>query len=160
VAQATAPSITPIATQTVQYADKIFVVGGADRGEDQRDLVALHQPSRLLRGFRRRIAVIQRNQIDLAAVDAAALIDHPEIADLALAERAERRYRPAIGHGLADPDFGRGDAAHVGGYRGGWPKQQAEYTRHGKSYDNPLSGLRKRQPTGAVWLALWEGNMP
>jgi hypothetical protein len=91
------------------------VMRGADRGEDQRDLVALHQPPRLLHGFRRRVAVVQRNQIDLAAVDAAALVDHLEIADLALAQRAERGYRAAVGHGLADLDFGCGDAAHVGG---------------------------------------------
>ena len=90
------------------------VMSGADRGEDQRDLVAFDQPSRLLHRLRRRVAVVERDQIDLAAVDAAALVDHLEIADLALAERAERRHRPAIGHGLADLDFGCGDAAHFG----------------------------------------------
>jgi len=93
------------------------VMGGADRGEDQRDLVAFDQPSRLLYRLRRRVAVVERDQIDLAAVDAAALVDHLEIADLALAERAEGRDRAAIGHGLADPDFGCSDAAHFGGYR-------------------------------------------
>ena len=50
---------------------------GADRGEDQRDLVAFDQPPRLLDGLGRRIAVVERNQIDLAAVDAAAVI--PEL---------------------------------------------------------------------------------
>ena len=92
------------------------VMRGADRGKDQRHLVALHQPPRLLHGFRRRVAVIQRNQIDLAPVDAATLVDHLEIPDLALAERAERGHRAAVGHGLADADFGGGDAAH--GLRG------------------------------------------
>ena len=99
------------------------VMGGADRGEDQRDLVALHQPARLLHRLRRRVAVVERDQVDLAAIDAAALVDHLEIADLALAERAERRHRPAIGHGLADLDFGCGDAAHFGGGCG--QRQQA-----------------------------------
>jgi hypothetical protein len=47
-------------------------------------------------------------------VDAAALVDQLEVAQLALAERAERRHRAATGHGLADADFGGGDAA------GGW----------------------------------------
>ena len=106
-------------------------MGGADRGEDQRDLVALDQPPRLLHRLRRRVAVVERDQIDLAAVDAAALVEHLEIADLALAERAERRHRPAVGHGLADLDFGRGDAAHFGGDRGRRPSQ------HGKRADAP-----------------------
>src|SRR4051812_588423 len=79
---------------------------GADRGEYQRHLVALHQPARLLDRLRRRVAVVERDQVDLAAVDAAALVEHFEIADLALAQRPERRYRPAVGHGLADFDFG------------------------------------------------------
>ena len=61
------------------------VVSGADRGENQGDLVALHQPPGLLHGLRRGVAIVKRNQVDLAAVDAAALVDHLEIADLALA---------------------------------------------------------------------------
>src|ERR1700738_2391373 len=97
-----------------RYFD-IAVLWGADRREDQRNFIALHQPHGLLHGFRRRVAVIQRDQVDLAAVDAAALIEHLEIADLALAERAERRNRAAIRHGLADLDFGCRDAAHFGG---------------------------------------------
>jgi hypothetical protein len=94
------------------------VMRGADRGKDQRDLVALHQPPRLLHRFGRRVAVVQRDQIDLAPVDAAALVDHLEITDLALTQRAERGHRATVGHGLADADFGRGDAAHgLGGKR-------------------------------------------
>jgi hypothetical protein len=52
------------------------------------------------------------------AVDAAALIGHLEIADLALAKRAEGGRRTAVGHRLADADFGSGDAAEVGGGEG------------------------------------------
>ena len=111
------------------------VMRGADRGEDQRDLVALDQPPRLLHRLRRRVAVVERDQIDLAAVDAAALVDHLEIADLALAERAERRDRPAIGHGLADLDFGCGDAAHFGRHRGGRQHQTSDGAQRAKSRD-------------------------
>ena len=111
------------------------VMGGADRGEDQRDLVALDQPPRLLHRLRRRVAVVERDQVDLAAVDAAALVDHLEIADLALAERAERRHRPAIGHGLADLDFGCGDAAHFGRHRGGRQHQTSDGAQRANSRD-------------------------
>jgi hypothetical protein len=116
-------------------------VGGADRGEDQRDFIVFHQPPGLLHGFRRRVAVVKRDQVDLAAVDAAALIEHLEIADLTLAERAERRDRPAVRHGLADLDFGCGDAAHFGCDRGGRPYQhgkRARYKSPDKTHRHPL----------------------
>jgi hypothetical protein len=80
------------------------------------------QPPRLLHGFRRGITVVQRNQIDLAPIDAAALVDHLEIADFPFAERAERGDRAAVGHGLADLDFGGGDAAD--GLGGKWRDRQ------------------------------------
>jgi hypothetical protein len=98
-------------------------------GKDQRDLVALHQAPRLLHRLRRRVAIVERNQVDLAAIDAAALVQHLEIADLALAERAERRYRTAVGHGLADLDFAGADAAHLGRVRGKRPRQQCRRAR-------------------------------
>src|SRR5690242_2422148 len=86
----------------------------ADRGENQRNLVAFHQAPCLLDRLGRRIAIVERDQVDLAPIDAAALVDHLEVPDLALAERAEGGYRAAIGHGLADLDLGRRDAAHFG----------------------------------------------
>src|SRR6185437_346185 len=92
---------------------------------------------RLLHRLRRRIAVVEGDQIDLAPVDAAALVDHPEIADLALAERAESGHRATIGHGLADPDFGGRDAAHFGGAEAERPRRQHSEPDRGNSCDNP-----------------------
>jgi hypothetical protein len=106
---------------------------------DQRNFIALDQPSGLLHGFWRRVAVIERNQIDLAAVDAAALIEHPEIADLTLAERAERRTGP-LRHGLAYSEFGRGDTAHFGAERGRRPGQHGKRAPHGKFLDETHRG--------------------
>jgi len=100
----------------------------ADRGKDQRDLVALDQPARLLDRLGRRVAVVERNQIDLAAVDAAALVQHLEIADLALAKRAEGGNRTAIGHGLAYFDLGCGDAARLASACGDRPRKQRDQT--------------------------------
>ena len=135
------------------------VMGGADRGEDQRDLVAFDQPPRLLHRLRRRVAVVERDQIDLAAVDAAALVDHLEIADLALAERTERRDRPAIGHGLADLDFGCGDAAHFGRHRGGRQHQTSDGAQRANSRDethrlpSPVSSAAlKGARSGRYWF--------
>ena len=54
----------------------------------------------------RREAVIVGDEGDLAAVDAALVVDHLEIGDLRLADHAVGRGRTAIGHGLAELDFG------------------------------------------------------
>ena len=90
------------------------VVRRAHGREDERHLVALDQPPGLLDRLRRHVAVVERDQVDLTAVDAALRVDHPEIGCLTLAENAKGGDRPAIGHGLADLDFGGGDAGLIG----------------------------------------------
>ena len=86
--------------------------------EDEGDAVALDQPPRRFHGLRRRERVVERQQIELAAVDAALLVDLFEIGREHPAGDAERRRRPAIGHGVADLDLGVADAGTVGFLRG------------------------------------------
>ena len=52
---------------------------GAQRVEDEQDLVAFNQLARLLDCFRWTVAVVIADEIDLAAVDAAFGIDLPGI---------------------------------------------------------------------------------
>ena len=83
------------------------------RIEDQKHLVAFDQLACLLDGFRRAIAVVIGNEIDLAAVDAALGIDLVEIGFLGLADGRVGRRRPRIGHDVADLDLGVGRARIV-----------------------------------------------
>ncbi|MGY4300982.1 hypothetical protein ACVWXN_009077 [Bradyrhizobium sp. i1.4.4] len=85
----------------------------AQRVEDQEDLVALDQLADLLHGLRRRVAVIIGNPVDLAAVDAALVVDHLEIGFLGLADDAVGGRGTGIGLDIADPDLGVGDAGVV-----------------------------------------------
>ncbi len=86
------------------------VAGGAERGENQEDLVALDQLARLLHGLGRAVGVVIGDEVDLAAVDAAIVVDHPEIGAHGLADDAIGRCRPRIRHDVADLDLGVGDA--------------------------------------------------
>ncbi len=94
------------------------VARGAERGEDQEHLVALDQLTRLLHGFGRAVGVVVGNEVDLAAVDAAIVVDHPEIGAHRLADDAIGRCRPAVRHDVADLDFRVGDAGIVFFLRG------------------------------------------
>ena len=88
------------------------------RVEHKRDLFLLDEAADLLDGLGRAVAVIEADQIDLAAVDAALLVDHLEIGGFGLADHAIGGGGPAIGHGLTDLDFRVGDSRGVGGERG------------------------------------------
>jgi hypothetical protein len=74
--------------------------------EDQQHLVALHQLARLLHGLRRTEGVVVADEGDLATVDAALFIDFLEIGRLGLADHPIGGCRSAIGHDIADLDFG------------------------------------------------------
>src|SRR5262249_20645662 len=84
-----------------------------------------------------RVAVVIGNEIDLAAVDAALGIDLVEKGLLGLADHAVSGGRTAIGHDVADLDFGVGGAGVVFllcecGGRGGC-KQGKRGRNHGQA---------------------------
>ena len=108
--------------------------GGAERREDQKHLVALDQLARLLDRLRRAVGVVVGNEVDLAAVDAAIVVDHPHIGAHRLADDAIGRRRPRIRHDVADLDLGVGDAGVVFLLRG---------SRHG-GRDDDQSGKSNR----------------
>jgi hypothetical protein len=86
---------------------------GAERAEDQQHGIALDQLARLLHRLRRTVAVIVGDEVDLAAVDAAIVVDHAEIGTHRLADDAVGRRRPTIGHDVANLDLGIGYAGVV-----------------------------------------------
>ena len=85
----------------------------AERVEQQQHLLLLDQLAHHLDGLRRAIAVVATDEVDLAAVDAALVVDHGEVGGLRLADGAVGRSRAAIGHGVADLDLGVADAGTV-----------------------------------------------
>ena len=82
----------------------------AERVEQECDLFILDQSPHLLDRLRRTVAVVEADEIDLAAVDPALFVDHLEIGGLGAADDAIGRGRAAVGHGLPDLDLGVGDA--------------------------------------------------
>src|SRR3546814_17853586 len=90
------------------------------------DLLALDQPAVLLLGLRRAVAVVERDEVDLAAVDPAAVVDLVEVGRDRLADLAVGGGRSAVRHGVADLDLGIGGARIVfAGGDGGGRKRQA-----------------------------------
>jgi hypothetical protein len=63
--------------------------------EQQQHLVLLDELARLLDRLRRAVAVVVADEVDLAAVDAALLVDHLEVRGDRLADRAVGRGRAA-----------------------------------------------------------------
>src|SRR4029078_3184245 len=82
----------------------------AQQIEYQQTLVALHQLARLLDRFRRAVAGIIGDEVDLAAVDAARGVYLVESRRFGLADHAVSGRRSAVGHDVADLDFGVGGA--------------------------------------------------
>src|SRR6202041_119711 len=90
--------------------------------EDESNFLLFDQPAGLLDGLRRAVAVIEADEIELAAVDPSHLVDHLEIGGLCLADHAVGRQGPTIGHSLADFDLSIGDAKRVGSARSPSPR--------------------------------------
>ena len=92
-------------------------------------MLLLDEFAYLLDGARRRVAVVEADQIDLAAVDAALIVDHFHIGLFGFPNGAVCRRRAAVGHGLADFYFFIGGAGVVFVLRaGGAGKRQADET--------------------------------
>jgi len=97
--------------------------------EGEGHLLLLDQAPDLLHRLGRAVAVIERDQVDLAAVDAALLIDHLEEGGFRLADGAVGGSRTAVRHGLANLYFGAGDARRIGGDRPRCHRQQRQRRR-------------------------------
>ena len=82
--------------------------GGSKRVEDQQDIVVFDQLARLFERLWRAICVVVGDEIDLAAVDAAFVVDHLEKCRLGLADRGVGGGRAAVRHDIADLDFAIG----------------------------------------------------
>ena len=109
------------------FAVKVFLdryVGRrSQRAGYRKNLVRLDEPSCLFERFRRTECVIERDQVNVAAVDAAKVVDHLEIGDLRQAVGGGRRCRAAVIGGGAELDFGVTDA------RPSWNTQSASFMR-------------------------------
>ena len=73
----------------------------------------LDQLAARLHRLGRREAVVERDELDLASVDAALGVQHLEVRDLHPADHAEGRGRPAIGDALAELDLAVADPRPV-----------------------------------------------
>jgi hypothetical protein len=71
--------------------------GGAQRAEDGEDLLVLDKAARLLDRLGRAVAVVERDQGDLPAVDAALFVQHLDIGRLGEAERGIAEPGPLYG---------------------------------------------------------------
>lgn len=76
-------------------------------------MVVLDQLSRLLHGLRRAVGIVVTDEVDLAAVNAAFVVDHTEVGRFGLADGAVGRCWPTIGHDVADFDGGVGGAGII-----------------------------------------------
>ena len=130
---------------------------GAERREDQEHLVALDQLARLLHRLRRAVGVVIGDEVDLAAVDAAIVVDHAEIGAHRLADDAVGRGRPAVRHDVADLDLGVGDAGVVfllrGSGRGGCGEDQSGSPRVWKGLTRALKKFVVKKSLSARFMS-------
>ena len=145
------------------------VRAGAEHREHRQHLVALGEAPHLLDRLRRRIAVVHAEQLDLAAVDAALVVEHLEIGDLGAANRGIGGGRSRVGHGLPELDRRVGRAGVVvSGRRGRSGAQRRKqsngstdqlFSRHARhllprqdASTRELTGCRRRPPLSS-WLS-------
>src|SRR5262249_40718678 len=115
----------------------------AERIEGREHLILLDELAYHLDGLRRAVAVVPGDEVDLAAVDAALLVDHVEVGGLGLADRAVARSRAAVRHGVAELDFGvagagsvlaRSQSQSAGNNEGGSCQTSADSAFHGHDF--------------------------
>src|SRR6266403_1597931 len=113
------------------FAVQILLNGGiswgTDRAEDGKDFVALHKTPRLLKRLRRTICVVVADEVDLASVDAALIVHHPEKRGLHLPDGPIKRDWPAVRRYVADLDLGVGRSGIIL-----WLRAYRIRQRHGK----------------------------
>ena len=79
--------------------------GRPDRTEDKGDVLHFDQLARLVPGSPRHEAVVDTDQVDLATIDAALIVDHLHVGLLGQTGSREPGARTGIRHGLADLDL-------------------------------------------------------
>src|SRR5207302_1130721 len=89
------------------------VGGGAERIENKQHAVLLDQLARLLHRLWRAVAVVVRDEVDLAPIDAALLVQHLEEGGLRLTNGPIGGSGTAIRHDVANLDLGVGNAGAV-----------------------------------------------
>ena len=105
-------------------------VGRSAQGVEQKcDLFLLDKAPHVLDRLRRIVPIVEADKSELATVNPALLVDHPEVGGLGAADHSVGRERPAVGHGLADLDLRVGDARSVFGQRS--PRSR-NYKRSGR----------------------------
>lgn len=104
----------------VRYFDRRGIRRRTELPEHKRDFVALDQLAGVLDSLRRAVGIVIGDEIYLAAVDAAAVVDLIDISDQPLAGVAERRGRSAEREGGPDLDLGGRDARSVRQRRQPW----------------------------------------
>ena len=85
----------------------------AERLEEREDLVLLDELADHFHRLGRAITVVERDELDLAAVDAAGIVDALEIGIDRLGDGGVGRGRSAIGVGVSDLDLGVGGTVIV-----------------------------------------------
>ena len=107
--------------------------------ESEEDFVALHELADLLDRLRRAVGVVILDQVDLAAVDAALVVDHLHVGGLRLADIGIDGIGARERHGLADLDFGIGRAGVVFLLRVGRRSRQGDRERRaGDQMENTI----------------------
>ena len=76
-------------------------------------MILLDQLAYVFDGLRRAVAVVADDEVDLAAVDTAVVINHREVGRFRLTDGAVAGSRPAIRHRAADFDLGVGNTRSV-----------------------------------------------
>ncbi len=111
--------VAPVADEQLRHLVLVHVVPdravgrGPERAGIQKHLIFLDQLARHLDGLGRRISVVVGDEIDLAAVHPALVVDHLVIGGHRFADRSVGRGGSAVKAGIADLDLGIGDARAV-----------------------------------------------
>jgi hypothetical protein len=100
------------------FGVEIFLHGyigrGADRTEHRQHVVLFDKLAGLFDRLGGRVGVIQGQEIDLASVDAALIVEHLKVSRLGARDRAIGRRRPTVGRGVPELDGGFSRAATAG----------------------------------------------
>jgi hypothetical protein len=137
-------------------------IGEAAKGlKDERDALLFDEPPGLFDGLGRAVAIVKADEVELAAVDPALLVDHLEIGGLGPGDRAVGGSGSAVREALANLDLGIRDPGRIrgpggakpgsGGSGGGRERLQKQATRnHGfphpfYSYEPRVSRSKPRR---------------